>query len=695
MSRVSRPAHLRDRLRGSGRALLVVLVAGAVGAAAAIGTTASAVVVAPGPCGATGALSGGGGSTCTYTVVGSDTFTVPAGVTQATIVAIGGKGGNYFIDGPPITGRPGGPGGQATATLAVTPGQVLQVDVAGRGVNGTADFRTGGMGNGPRGGTGALGGFGGSNGGVAGALGDARGANGGTAATNGGNGSGGGGSSDVRATPSGCAALTCDLSSRVVVAAGGGGGGGSGGSGNALGGAGGAGGGATGGDGGATVDGGNRATSGFGATQSAGGEPGINPPRHVAGQDPSDPRLGGDGFPGVAGVGGLGGAGNAPLPPATTSGGGAGGGGGGGWFGGGGGGGGGGPFGGGGGAGGGAGGGSSFVTPSAIASELTSGVNDDTINGGNGRVTITWTPPPAAPAVTTDPASGVAGASATLEGSVTPNGAATSYVFEYGPTLSFGSITPADDVADLGFDPAPVSKTVSGLAPGTTYYFRLVAANAQGTSVGAVRSFTTPGPPSPPAVVTLPATGVANTTAELHAQVDPRASRTAYTFEYGTSTSFGAITPVVALDDASVPEPADASLSGLQPDTTYYFRVVATNANGTSAGVVRSFTTGPGGAPIVTTGAASDLIATSATLSATVDAHGSPTAFAFEYGLSNAFGSLSAIDSAGASSGASTVSLPIGALAPATTYRYRIVATNANGTSAGASRTFTTPPPAT
>ena len=145
-----------------------------------------------------------------------------------------------------------------------------------------------------------------------------------------------------------------------------------------------------------------------------------------------------------------------------------------------------------------------------------------------------------------------------------------------------------------------------GLAPGTTYYFRLVATNAQGTSVGTVRSFTTPGPPSPPTAVTLPATGVANTTADLHAQVDPRASQTAYTFEYGTSTSFGTITPVVALDDASVPEPADASLSGLQPDTTYYFRVVATNANGTSAGVVRSFTTGPGGAPIVTTGAASD-----------------------------------------------------------------------------------------
>jgi hypothetical protein len=669
--------------------LLVVLTFGALGAA--IGAGATAVADPPNPCGATGRLSGSGPFTCTYAVVGSDTFTVPSGVSQAGFVAVGGKAGNYFIDGPPITGRPGGAGGQATATLSLTPGQVLQVDVAGRGVNGTADFRTGGMGNGPRGGSGALGGFGGSNGGVPGAAGDARGANGGTAATNGGNGSGGGGSSDVRIAPGGCVALTCDLSSRVLVAAGGGGGGGSGGSGNALGGAGGAGGGATGGDGGTAVDGGNAATSGFGATQSAGGASGINPPRHVAGQDQSDPRLGGDGFAGTSGAGGLGGAGNAPLPPATTSGGGAGGGGGGGWFGGGGGGGGGGPFGGGGGAGGGAGGGSSFFTASALSGQLTSGVNNDTINAGKGQVTITWTRDVTAPAVTSDPASGVTGSSAGLSGAVTPNGAATTYVFEYGTTLSFGAITAADD-AGAGYDPVAVSDTLWGLAPGTTYYFRLVASNAQGTGFGTVRSFTTPGAPQPPTAATLPATALADMTADLHAQVNPHGRQATTTFEYGTTLSFGAITTVVALDDASVPEPVDVSLTGLAPSTTYYYRVVASNATGTTLGVVRSFsTTGPVGAPIVTTGAASEPTTTGARLAATVDANGLQTAFAFEYGTTTSFGSLSAIDSAGSGSGAQAVSLPISGLAPGTVYRYRIVATSSTGTTAGTVRTFTTP----
>jgi hypothetical protein len=689
VSRALLPAQLRDRLRGVGRPLVAVLALGALGAGAGLGATASADP--PNPCGATGVLSGSGPFTCTYSVVGSDTFTIPSGVTQAAVVAVGGKGGNYFIDGPPITGRPGGPGGQATATLALTPGQVLQVDVAGRGVNGTATFRTGGMGNGPRGGTGALGGFGGSNGGVPGAAGDAPGANGGTAATNGGNGSGGGGSSDVRIAAGGCAPRTCDLSTRAVVAAGGGGGGGTGGSGGALGGAGGAGGGASGGDGGTSVDGGNAATSGFGATPSMGGVPGINPPRHVAGADLTDPRYGGDGFAGASGAGGLGGAGNGPLPPSTTSGGGAGGGGGGGWFGGGGGGGGGGPFGGGGGAGGGAGGGSSFVIPSALASVLTAGVNNDTINAGNGQVTITWTPPPpAAPTVTTGAASSVTGSSAALAGTVTANGAATTYVFEYGPTLSFGAVTAADDAPTLSFDSSPAAGTATGLSSATTYYYRLVAVNAQGTTFGTVRSFTTSGTPQAPVVVTLPATSVANTTADLHGTVDPRGQQTAYTFEYGSTLSFGAITTVVALDDASVPEPVGVTLGGLAPSTTYYFRVVATNATGTSPGVVSSFTTGPGGAPVVTTGDPISITATGATLAATVDPHGALTSFAFEYGPTTAFGSLSAIDNAGSTSGAQAVSLPIGGLAPATTYRYRIVATNASGTVVGTVHSFVT-----
>ncbi|MGB8254234.1 MAG: hypothetical protein WCE71_02365, partial [Pseudonocardiaceae bacterium] len=173
-----------------------------------------------GPCGATGSLTGSSTLVCTYTTAGSDAFTVPDGVSSVTVDVVGAQGGHYFIAGDAahggspagdITGNPGGNGGEATGTLpGLTPGQVLQVDVAGKGVNATAASRSGGMMNGPSGGTGALGGFGGSTGGVANSGGDANGANGGTA-FNGGNGSGGGGSSDVRLNASGCAALSCGL----------------------------------------------------------------------------------------------------------------------------------------------------------------------------------------------------------------------------------------------------------------------------------------------------------------------------------------------------------------------------------------------------------------------------------------------------------------------------------------------------
>ncbi len=700
-----RPTQARRRLTGA-RSVVVGLGVAAVAAAAAAGSAATA---GPAPCGATGALSSAGSTlTCTYSTVGSDVFTVPAGVTQASVVATGATGGHYFIAGDAahggspagdITGPAGGSGGQAAGTLALTPGQVLQIDVAGRGANGTAASRSGGMMNGPSGGSGGLGGFGGSNGGVAGGAGDAKGASGGTA-FNGGNGSGGGGSSDVRIDAAGCATLMCGLSTRALIGAGGGGGGGSGGQGNALGGGGGNGGGLTGADGSAQVAGGGRGFSGTGATQTAGGTGGLNAARHTAGQDPTDPRLGGDGADGTLGLGGVGGTGNFPCtdpkfggqcgPTSTTSGGGAGGGAGGGLFGGGGGSGGGSPFGGGGGAGGGGGGASGYVTPNATASSLTAGVNGDTINGGNGQVTVTFTPPPPAPVVTTGSPSGVTGTTAGLSGTVNPEGGPTTFVFEFGPTLSFGSISPPVS-AGSGVGDVAVTGSLAGLTPGTTYYYRVVAANPTGTTFGSVMAVTTTAPASAPVALTGAATGVGNTGATLNGQVNPRQQQTAFAFEYGTTLSFGSLTPVVALDAANQPEAVSSALSGLSPSTTYYYRVVATNATGTAAGAVMSFTTGPTGPPSVTTGAASNVAALAVTLSGTVDAHGEATSFAFEYGTTNSFGSLSAVDRVDPIAGPQAVSLMVTGLAPSTTYLYRLVATNADGTTAGIVKSFTTP----
>ena len=121
------------------------------------------------------------------------------------------------------------------------------------------------------------------------------------------------------------------------------------------------------------------------------------------------------------------------------------------------------------------------------------------------------------------------------------------------------------------------------------------------------------------------------------------------------------------------------------------YRLVATSAPGTSFGGVASFTTtGAAQAPGAVTLAATSVTTTAATLHSQVNPNGEATAFTFEYGTTLAFGSISAIDVAGATNRRRTVSLPIGGLAPGTTYRYRIVATNANGTTTGSVASFTT-----
>jgi hypothetical protein len=95
----------------------------------------------------------------------------------------------------------------------------------------------------------------------------------------------------------------------------------------------------------------------------------------------------------------------------------------------------------------------------------------------------------AAPTATTQPATNVTATSATLNGTVAPNGEPTTYHFEYGTTTAYGSRTPEQTVT--GNKSKKVSSTVFGLQPSTTYHFRVVATNASGTVNGADMTFRT------------------------------------------------------------------------------------------------------------------------------------------------------------------------------------------------------------
>jgi hypothetical protein len=86
----------------------------------------------------------------------------------------------------------------------------------------------------------------------------------------------------------------------------------------------------------------------------------------------------------------------------------------------------------------------------------------------------------------------VSGDSATLLAEVNPEGSSTTYQFEYGTSESYGQDAPSSEaLLGAGTSTVSVEAHVQGLAPGTTYHFRVVASNAGGVMRGADQTFTT------------------------------------------------------------------------------------------------------------------------------------------------------------------------------------------------------------
>ena len=102
-----------------------------------------------------------------------------------------------------------------------------------------------------------------------------------------------------------------------------------------------------------------------------------------------------------------------------------------------------------------------------------------------------------APTVTTGAATAITTTGATVAGSVNPNGVATTYQFEYGTSTLYGKSTTVTD-AGSGTGASNVSAVLSGLQPGTTYHYRLVASNASRATDGADATFKTAAAPPPP-----------------------------------------------------------------------------------------------------------------------------------------------------------------------------------------------------
>ena len=135
--------------------------------------------------------------------------------------------------------------------------------------------------------------------------------------------------------------------------------------------------------------------------------------------------------------------------------------------------------------------------------------------------------------------------------------------------------------------------TASELQPGTTYHYAIVATNSVGTVIGPDGQFTT-APPTPPLVSTGEASGVSQLSATLNGSVDTRELPTDRPVRIRHHPRRGLAGPGLDITRRGLHrESLTATFDGdLQPGTTYYYRTVATNADGTSYGEVRSFSTG-------------------------------------------------------------------------------------------------------
>jgi len=184
------------------------------------------------------------------------------------------------------------------------------------------------------------------------------------------------------------------------------------------------------------------------------------------------------------------------------------------------------------------------------------------------------------PTVKTGGASNVSINGATLIGHVYPVGKTMTISFEYGLTANYGQTVNANPLnVNTSSD---VSAVLNGLTPNTLYHFRVKALGEATTLYGRDTTFRTLGD-KPTASCTGMTAGANISDAVLNGIVNARFFTTTITFEYGLTSAYGnevASTPTSVNGNQNIA--VKATISGLALNTSYHYRIKATNQLGTT-----------------------------------------------------------------------------------------------------------------
>lgn len=304
------------------------------------------------------------------------------------------------------------------------------------------------------------------------------------------------------------------------------------------------------------------------------------------------------------------------------------------------------------------------------------------------------------PSVTTGSATGVGATNtATLNGLVNANGQSSDVQFQLGTTSDLsGTITRYTAVGSpaSGASNTEVSVLATGLNPGTTYFYRVVATNDTGTSNGTIRSFT---PIASPTISINAADNIGDSTARLNGTISANGGTVgSIYFTFSPTSNFSPTSTIVPATTSAVSSGSavsvSTSLSGLSPGATYFFKLTGTNEASTASSSSLSFTTTP--APFVSTGSAISINPTAGTaiLNAAVNVFSVATGTAyFQLSSEITFPSLSTqiVNSSPSSFSSGSLIATSGiasGLSVGYTYFFRYFASNQNGSNYGSTQSF-------